>query len=223
LPHVHLSRGYAVPGEEFECEAQIEGMDALLPRLERRTDWLDGVFARLEGPSDAETRTIGVTGGVAAGKGLFARDLARMANGRGRAATTVSLDLFRWRDRPVGPAQDPLGEAWALETLLGQVLERHARGQAVAVDAPGGRVEVPADSLLILEGPFLLHPRLRGALDRVVHLCAQPGTVRRRVAGRHAEPPADGALALQRAFELRFPPAQLADLVLDATNALGPA
>lgn len=235
LPHVHLSRGYAAAGEEFECEALIEGMHALLPRLERRGAWLDGALTDLLGAGSTDTRTIGVTGGVAAGKGLFARDLARMANARGREggremgremgyrATTLSLDMFRRTDTPVGPAQDPLPGAWALEILLGEVLEPHARGRAVAVEAPGGRVTVPADSLLILEGPFLLHPRLRGPLDRVVHLFAQPQTVRRRVAGRDGRPPGEGALALQRAFEDHFPAAELADLVLDASNALGPA
>jgi len=223
LPHVHLARGYAVRGEEFECEAMIEGMDALLPRLERRAAWLDSALERLVGPPDADTRTIGVTGGVAAGKGLFARDLARLANVRGRGATTVSLDMFYRGGSEPGPAEDPLRGGWWVEALLGEVLEPHARGEAVAVDAPGGRVTVPAGSLLILEGPFLLHPRLRSQLDRVVHLIADAETVQRRIAGRGGRRPADEALSLQRAFEARFSPAQLADLLLDASNALGPA
>jgi len=223
LPHVHLSRGYAVRGEEFECEAEIEGMDALLPRLERRAAWLEGALEHLLGAGNADTRTIGVTGGVGVGKGLFARDLARHLNGRPNAATTVSLDMFRRAGTDPGPASDPLGGAWAVETLLSEVLEPHARGEAVAVDAPGGRVTVPPGSLLILEGPYLLHPCLRGPLDRVVHLSADGSTARRRVAGREGRPPGEQALSLQRAFEAQFPPAGLADLILDASNALGPA
>jgi len=219
LPHVHLSRGYAVPGEEFGCEAQIEGMDALLPRLERRDTWLDGVLEHMLRSESTDTRTIGVTGGVGAGKGLFARDLARRANG----ATTVSLDMFRRAGSPVGSAQDPLQGAWSVETLSSEVLEPHARGEAVAFDAPGGRVTIPAGSLLILEGPFLLHPSLRDQLDRVVHLAADASTVRRRIAGRDGRPPGEEDLTLQRDFEARFPPAELADLVIEASNALGPA
>ena len=73
LPHVHLSRGYASAGERVEAEGTIEGMDALLPRLEQRRRWV-GELARRHGPSPGEG--LGLIGGPASGKTLLAEELA---------------------------------------------------------------------------------------------------------------------------------------------------
>jgi len=98
LPHVHLAGGFAPPGEEVSCEAVIEGAGGLLDRLRGRTRWIEGALeqlgVRLEGPPGGP-RTIGITGGAAAGKTLFTRDAARILRARGRPATAVGAEAFR--------------------------------------------------------------------------------------------------------------------------------
>ncbi len=96
LPHVHLARGYAAAGEEVEAEGVIEGMDALLPRLERRAVWVQELVDR-HGPSGGGR--LGLTGGPGAGKTLLAEELAShgllVAEGEELAevACDVLLDL----------------------------------------------------------------------------------------------------------------------------------
>ena len=89
-------------------------------------------------------------------------------------------------------------------------------------------VEVPAGASLILEGPYLLDPRLRSRLERVVHLAIPSELTLRRVAGRARSPgppPLERArmhdLPAQRAYEARYAPQRLADLVLDAASPFG--
>lgn len=226
LPHVHLARGYAASGEAVAAEAVLDGMDALVPRLRRRDAWIEGVLEALELPRSGAV-AIGVTGGPAAGKGLFAEDLAACAGG---GAAVVSLGLFARAGEGTPIAEDPFAGRYELELLAGAVLAPHARGEALAIDAPGGPVRVPAGALLVLEGPFLLHPVLRSRLARVVHLAVEDDVAERRVAGRDGRLGGHAPLArlhrellpLQRAFEELYPPAEGADLVLDAGNALGP-
>lgn len=72
LPHVHLARGYAAAGEEVEAEGLIEGMDALLPRLRRRSTWVQELVAA-HAPSSGGW--LGLTGGPGSGKTLLAGEL----------------------------------------------------------------------------------------------------------------------------------------------------
>jgi len=221
LPHVHLSRGYAGPGEAVPCEAVIDGMDALLPRLKARARWLRGILARLDPPAGG---SIGVTGGPACGKSLFARDLVRV---EGRAVA-VSLEVFRRDGAPT--ATDPPA-SFAVEALVEELLAPHAAGRTVLLERDGDRLEVPPGALLVLEGPFLLHPLIAERLDRVLHLDVSEELALRRVAGRDARLEGPGplmdlrseGLALQATFEASHPPDERADLVIDAENALGPA
>ena len=88
LPHVHLERGYGGV-EVFACEAVLEGMDQLLPRLASRTRWIRRALAQLELEGSQARRRgtrIGIAGPIAAGKSLFARDLARALTGLGHDA-----------------------------------------------------------------------------------------------------------------------------------------
>jgi phosphoglycolate phosphatase len=123
LPHVHLARGFAQPGEDVACEAVIEGIGDLLPRLEKRAQWIADALDRLgfangvasttpstsiasasagvsssssraSAPSVRLPRTLGVTGHSGSGKTIFARDAAMILRSRGQPAAVVALDDF---------------------------------------------------------------------------------------------------------------------------------
>jgi len=239
MPHVHCARGFATSAEVIECEAVIEDLSELVPRLYARATWIEGLVEELGVLQPAGPRTLGVTGRSGAGKTLFARDLARVLTARGVEARVVSLDDFPGPAQsgagPLPPADRPLDHleaAFDVRALVEHVLEPYARGEAVELELPrdGRLLSVPAGAVLVVEGLFLLHPRIRSRLDRVVHLAVDEGLSLRRIAGRDA--PLEGPEALvrvrrdflpvQRAFEAALQPSELADLVLDAGNALGP-
>jgi phosphoglycolate phosphatase-like HAD superfamily hydrolase/uridine kinase len=261
IPHVHSSRGFAQPGEDVPCEATIEEMGQLVPRLERRGLWIRAALEALGflaaagarspagsdgSPSTAGSRgkpptTLGITGHAGAGKTLFARDCARILASAGQATAVLALDVFQkpgitnadlsstgfWAvDRPL----DHLERGYDLETLVLGVLAPHQKGRGVSFDRDGLHVDVPADSVLVLQGDFLLHPKVRQAIDRVVHLEVSESQSLRRVAGRDARKRGPESLLAvrrlwlptQRAFDEAVNPTETADLVLDAENALGP-
>ncbi len=252
IPHVHYARGFAQPGEDVPCEATIEEMGELVPRLERRGLWIRAALEALGflGAEDAgipssangkSPTTLGITGHSGAGKTLFARDCARILASAGHAATVVALEAFQkqgitnadlsstafWAvERPL----DHLERGYDLEALVLGVIAPHRKGRAVSVGNDGRSVDVPADSVLVLQGDFLLHPKLRPAIDRVVHLEVSESQSLRRVAGRDARKRGPESLLVvrrhwlptQRAFDEAVRPADSADLVLDAENALGP-
>jgi len=228
LPHVHLSSGFAPASEEVACEAVIEDFLELLPRLERRNAWIAAALDELGFHGGERPCSLGVTGRPGAGKTLFARDAARLLAVDGRAVRTVALDDFR---RPAAPAsrlaggvglapEEHVTAVYDVEQLVGALLRPHARGEAVRLARPAHAIEVPAGALLVVEGPFLLHPRLRSQLDRVIQLELDEELRLTRLAAR-AQPggPHDGA---DRAFDHRFDPAARASLVLAAGNPLGP-
>lgn len=244
LPHLHLESGFAPRGETIDCEARLADFGELLPRLEGRWRMLDGLLAELGVTATGGPRRLGVTGRSGAGKSLLARDLVRRLEARGQPAVRVPLDLFLREDRPArsgdGPPTDsPLqlpGRVFRVEEVVECVLEPHARRQDVVLEVAGddgARVplHVPADAVLVLEGLYLLHPRLAARLDRVVHLEAPEELLLRRVAAR--ELPLGGTeevertrrlyLPAQARFEEACPPAERADRVLDSANPLGPA
>ncbi len=241
LPHVHFARGFAQPGEEVASEASIDDMGELVPRLEQRARWIGKMLERLDFFGKGGSASLGITGHSGSGKTIFARDCATLLAARGRAAAIVALDDFLrsgitsedlsstgfWAvDRPL----DHLDRAYDVEDLFALVIEPHRAGEAVAYERNGARIEVPRGSVLILQGPFLLHPRLRPALDKVVHLEVSEGQSLRRIAGRDARRRGPESLLAvrrhhlptQRAFDEAVKPAEHADLVLDAENALGP-
>lgn len=232
IPHVHLAQGLAPAGEVIEAQARLSSLLELVPRLRVRTQWIELALARLSflragksvrgGPS-----TLGITGVRACGKTLFARDGARLLEARGRSAVVVALDDYR-RAGGVEPAAqmsvlEDVAAHFDFERLIEEVLDPHRAGQ------PARRANgdpIAPESLVIVEGPFLLHPRLRLALDRVLHLDIDEKLALGRIAAR------DGAEVLvdlrksflprQHEFLAAFPPASRADLCLDASNPLGP-
>ncbi len=244
IPHVHLSRGYAEADEWVECEARLDGLDELVERLDERTRWIDSVLARLDLPAGAAA--LGVSGGLASGKSLFARDLAHALERTGRPAAVVALDDFASVDPAAGSAvsgidADALARSYDVAALLASLLRPHRRREHVDLvrRAPQAllagrireaRVHVPAGALLVLEGPGLLHPSLSVHLDRLVWLEVNETTALRRLAGRDARLFGPRALEAahavgfsgQRALCSRYPPAERATLVLAADNPLGP-
>ncbi|MCA8980872.1 MAG: HAD hydrolase-like protein [Planctomycetes bacterium] len=244
LPHVHVESGFAPQGEEVGAEASIADFGELLPRLEARLLWIAETLDALAPPPAGRPRSLGITGKSGSGKTIFARDLARLVRGTGEAVAVVSLDDFERRDSPARTGRteglaplEHLDRAFDVDALREEVLEPHARGREVICDRPhptrpGERLvtRVPAGALLILEGLFLAHPRLRSCLDRLLHLEVPEELCVARVAGRdltlHGPEAVERVrarfLPAQRAFEALYPPAERADVVLPAANPLGP-
>lgn len=87
---------------------------------------------------------------------------------------------------------------------------------------------MPAGATLVVEGLFLAHPDLAARFDALVFLEVDETVALRRIAGRDAWTRGPECVLLvkklhmpaQRAFDLRRPPREHAQLVLDASNAL---
>jgi phosphoglycolate phosphatase len=241
LPHVHFARGFAAAGECIECEATIDDMGELVPRLLRRTHWIADTLDKLGFDGTNPPRSIGITGHMGSGKTMVAHDVRRVLRARGQKSVELALGDFQKPEvseqdltsTAFAPADRPLEllrHAYDVEQLGSFVLDPHRAGQAVDVTINGKRIVVAPDDVLVLHGPFLVHPDLRARLERVVHLEASDSVCLRRIAARDAK--ASGpegllrarrsALPAQRGFDVLIPPAQHADLVLDGDNALGP-
>jgi phosphoglycolate phosphatase len=228
IPHVHCAFGFAQGDEVVEAEGRIASLPELLPLLARRAGWITRALERV-GAFERPGMRIGITGGPAAGKTLFARDAGRLLAGRGRPVAALSLAAFAPGHAPADA--DPLEGAVDLEWLASELLRPHEAGREVRLPAPDllGQTRVPPGAVLLLEGPFLLGAKLRTGLHRLIHLDLPENVSWRRVLGRegpaagsHGAPPLlESALLLQRAHEQRFPPRVAADLVLDGTNPLG--
>jgi dephospho-CoA kinase len=206
VPHVHCAFGFGGT-EEVKAEGCIEDLGELLPLLAGRSGWLERSLEAV-GAGAARGRVIGITGGPAAGKSLYARDAARLLSERGHEVTLVSMDSFRRADPAGGTGTAPPEGLFDLEWLDRDVLEPCARER---------------ETLLLLEGPFLLEPRIRSRLDRVLFLDVDEDARARRLQARGVDE-ALGGEALRRAFvehAARLDPALHADLVVDASNPLG--
>jgi hypothetical protein len=234
LPHVHCAFGFAPSDETVEADAVIADLLELERLLGRRAEWIElalesaGFLRETLGPSPI----LGITGAPCAGKSLFARDAAAALARRGRAAQVVGLERFGDGALRQAPDGDPLRavlDSALLERLLLGPRARHEPVHLPAGGAAAAELHIEPGELVLLEGPYLLDPRLRPRLARVIHLAAEEGTLLRRAAGSTAR--AGGAEALerfrgsrlssQRDFERAYPAERHADLVLDGSNALG--
>lgn len=241
LPHVHYARGFAEAGEEVPCEASIEEMSELVPRLEQRAQWIEGALEGLGVLAKDGPKVIGITGHTGSGKTIFARDCARVIEEGGRKASVLALESFlkngltpeEMASTGFWAAEKPLDQlerTFDVERLIGMVIEPHRAGRNVSVEREGTKVEVPADAVLVLTGLFLLHPSVRPAIEKTIHLEVSEGASLRRIAGRDARRNGPESLLAvrrhhlptQRAFDEVVKPAEHADLVLDAENLLGP-
>jgi phosphoglycolate phosphatase len=218
IPMVHVASALAPEGEKVECEAAIEHLGELPRVLGGRARWIESALDGL-GCFDGSQRirTLGITGRPAAGKSLFARDAARVLAMRGRASRVLTLDDFllpgaRDAARACGPSDDHLARAFDLDGLIGAVRDASADGS-------------PRGAVVVVDGPFLIDPRLRAWLDRVVYLDAPEAAILARALARDGEA---GLVRARREFlpahvehEAAHPPRERADLVLAAANPLG--
>ncbi len=215
LPHVHVAGPIRPPGEEIVCEARVASLESLLGELSLRAEGIERALAHLGALPPLGLRTLGVTGAPLSGKTLLARDLAHVLERHGRPARVVSLDAWSQGSEPgAAPSGDPLASGFDLEGLIATEL----------APQPGG------GPVLIVEGPYLLHPRLRSYLERVVYLSVPEEVSISRAASRAGTEGATeallqlrrGLLPLHQAFEAVHTPATLADLLLDGSNPLDP-
>ena len=213
LPHVHLSSGFASLDEDVRCEAIIDGLSGLIPLVNGRRKSIE----RLLDDLDASVGTIGITGWPASGKTLFARDLARVATERGQTIRVVAIEDHA---APAVEGAPPLERDGLLEHVARRFdLEGFTRELAPA-----------AGELVVCEGPFLAHPRVRKHLDRLVFLEAGDEVLLRRISGRDGRHEGPGAvmrarselLPLHRNFDMVCPPDSGTDLVLGAESPFGP-
>jgi phosphoglycolate phosphatase len=228
IPHVHCAFGFAQGDEAVEAEGRIGALNELVALLERRGRWIEHALERV-GAFERRGLRLGISGGPAAGKTLFARDAARLVAARGRAVVAVSLADFAPAHSAAGA--DPLEAAVDLARLERELLRPHEAGQSVPLARADllGQRSLPAGAVLVLEGAALLGSRLRTGLDRLIHLDLPETVGWRRLRGRDGrgdDPTAlpralEERLSVQRALERRFPPRASADLVLDGTNPLG--
>jgi phosphoglycolate phosphatase len=227
LPHVHCAFGFAQGDEAVEAEGRITSLAELEPLLARRGRWIERALERVETFTRGGAR-IGISGGPAAGKTLWARDAARVIQARGRPAVALSLASFSRPNDPVPSLEAGIEERFDLPRLAQEVLRPHEAGQDVTLATPDllGQTRLEAEAVVVLEGSELLGAKLLTGLDRLIHLDLPENVGWRRREGRgRSGPTVDEtrrALQRQRVLEHRFPPRAAADLVLDGTNPLGP-
>ena len=205
LPHVHLVDGYAMVGEDVAAQATLDSMDEMAELLSGRARDLSSLLGELV-PASGKPLTLGVSGDLASGKTLLARDLARLGQG-----DVEVVELESVRRQPNRAGIDPLDEAYDLEAL-------HRR-LAQPASAP----------LRILEGPMLLDPRLRDLCQAHLYLEVPASISLERVQGRDAR---HSPVALEFATEVLLPwqrqwnaahsPGELAQRTLVGHNPLRP-
>ncbi len=205
LPHVHLVDGYAMAGEDVAAQATLDSMDEMAELLSGRARDLSSLLGELV-PASGKPLTLGVSGDLASGKTLLARDLARLGQG-----DVEVVELESVRRQPNRAGIDPLDEAYDLEAL-------HRR------------LAQPASTpLRILEGPMLLDPRLRDLCQAHLYLEVPASISLERVQGRDAR---HSPVALEFATEVLLPwqrqwnaahsPGELAQRTLVGHNPLRP-
>lgn len=213
LPAVHCAFGFSGEGEGEGAEAYIEDLGELWGLLERRGCWISAILEQVGALGSAareRSLVLGITGDVASGKTLFARDVVRLLTHLGHSARCVCLDDFKSSPgAALGPAD------FDLERLEQEVLGPHGESAGY----------------LVLEGPYLLDPRLQSRLDLSIYLEVTEEVMWRRLMGLQARAKGIHALSELRtglipAVQLHrqhYDPSSLADLLVEASNPLGPA
>jgi len=212
LPAVHCAFGFSDAGEGRGAEATIADLGELWAVLQRRARWMRAVLEQVAawpGHAEAEPLVLGISGGVAAGKSLFARDVVRLLALHGHSARQLALADFR---TTAGPAMGP-GDYDLLR------LDRE-------LQAPESR----GAGYVVLEGSFLHDPSFQSRLDRCLYLETTEEVMWRRLSGLQGRQGGVDALSRLRGGVIRavaehraaYDPDVLADLVGESSNPLGP-
>jgi len=179
LPHVHLVDGYAMAGEDVAAQATLDSMDGMAELLGGRARDLCTLLGDFTSELGGEPFTLGISGDLASGKTLLARDLVRLGQG-----DVECIELESVRRQPNRAGVDPLDEAYDLEAFQ-------------------RRLAQPASTpLRILEGPMLLDPRLRDLCHAHLYLEVPNAVSLERVQGRDAR---HSPVALEFATEVLLP------------------
>jgi phosphoglycolate phosphatase len=222
MPYVQCAFGFSTPAEKFESEARISDLAELEAWIDRRSSSLAAVLQDVASLARRGGLVVGITGPIASGKSLLARDAARSLASSGVPSVVLTLEEVR-RASPIDD-RDPLTRRYDVDALEHHVLAPRGMGSDVELTLEDGRrLAIPHAAVLLLEGPFLLDPRLAARIDRLVYVAAGDEVVLRRIAARtpHSERArALGAarsevLPAQRALESHYDPRRIADVWLD--------
>ncbi len=214
------------------------------------TEARTGVCERIEG--EVRRRKIperafivGVTGIDCSGKTRFATGLEEFLQKRGQQAMTVHLDDFHRPAalRHAGANRDEdhyqrvkEGRVFDFTRLVNEVLRPAREGQTFTVwlttvdwqtDAAGTReLTITPNTIVILEGVFLLLESVRPHLDYVIFLNISEAECLRRAGKRDPEPVyrkyATRYLPAAWYYLADYPPAKNADLVVDNNDWRAP-
>jgi uridine kinase len=189
---------------------------------------------------------VAIDGMSCVGKSTLAAELIAVVEGAGRPVLHVSADNFhhpravRHRRHRMS-AEGYLDDSYDLESLQELVLEPVVEGKGeirtasfdLAADEPVevDPVQVQPDAVVVVEGEFLLSPRLTGSWDLAVLLVAEPSAVLERALVRDADlgtPEQVREVYLRRYLaawslhEERHDPWSRADVVVDLTDPMEP-
>jgi len=212
LPAVHYSGAFAEAADARGAERVVPELAQLEASLEGRGRWIASELDALRafGPGG---RVLGIGGPPASGRSLWARDAARLAMARGRAARVLELDDF------ASAAGRPSG-------LRAPEPERDYDWPRLAAELARARA---AGELVLLAGPFLCSAPARELLDALLYMELSDDACLQRVVARAGPGATPELLARVRAAllpaerESRARAPRAVDRELDAASPLGPA
>lgn len=186
---------------------------------------LDSIAEQLQHNYGRGRTIVAVEGAAGAGTGAFADDLAEALRGRGVEVFRASMDDFlraradreaRGRDSAVGRYEDSYDYSVLRRVLIEPFRMNGSTGFVTAAwDAAADRriepkwLTGPADAMLLLDGPFLGRPELRGLWNASIWLDGV------------AEAPDPVTAAAQALYE-KTKPRDQATIVVDDTDPESP-
>jgi uridine kinase len=188
---------------------------------------------------------VGVTGADCSGKSVFAAGLDGFLRGRGVATQLVNLDDFHQPAavRHAGADRDEdhwrrvkAGKVFNFERLADEVLRPSREGKPFTArftagdwrsdDAAARTLTITPDTIVILEGVFLLLEDVRPFLDYVIFLDAGEVECLRRARERDAETAwrryETRYLPAARSHRAAYPPEKHADIIVDNNDWTAP-
>jgi HAD superfamily hydrolase (TIGR01549 family) len=184
---------------------------------------------------------VGVTGGDAAGKTWITNAFAAYLESRRRSVQVVHVDDFHnpraYRYAGESEPDNYYGRSFALDRLVGEVLEPIRRdgrlhAELLLLDLASDRFDlrrrydVTPETVVLLDGVFLLRPELRDYLDLAVHVDVPLAVALERARRRDVPVLGHGVMAkyaakyvpAQRRHFEEVDPRRAADVVIDNTD-----